>query len=116
MLVNIPGTNGIGAFAVATVNVGGGDRNNHSLGGHRRIDITREHLSLSDQPGERAVHLGDRSQCHNDNQRERNTDLWDFYPGQRRCAAQSRTNPIFVRFKDTGGVTRGSTRVAVRTL
>ena len=28
----------------------GGYWNNHSIGGHRRIDITSEHLSLSDRP------------------------------------------------------------------
>ena len=59
-IVNIPGTSGTGVFAVATVNVGASGTY-HRVGGHGERNTAGEYHSMSDQPGHRSMHLGDRS-------------------------------------------------------
>ena len=58
-IVNIPGANGTGAFAVATVNVGASGSITASADTGER-NTTGEYLYLSDQPGHWSVYLNDR--------------------------------------------------------
>ena len=47
--------------------------------------------------------------------RQRDADLWIFVQGNGNVPFDPAANWVFVRFKDGGNVTRGSTSVAVRT-
>ena len=79
-IVNVPGANGAGAFAVATVNVGTSG-NITASADTGSSNTTGEHLPLSDRPGHRPVHLRDRQYGHDNDQRQRDADVWDLRGG-----------------------------------
>ena len=60
--------------------------NDHGFSGHGCSGIAGQYLSVRDEPSDGRLHLSDRSERGNDNQRERDADLRDFRAGQRQCA------------------------------
>lgn len=114
--VNLPGATGAGAFSVATVNVGA----NASIIVQADTGATALPVSISlcqtnssgtcinpAFPGGSSVGL---TINHNE------TPTFSvFVTGAGTVANNAATNRVFVRFKDSGGNTRGSTSVAVRT-
>ena len=70
---------------------------------------------MRDQPCHWSVYLNDWSDRDDADQRQRDVDLWDLCAGYGNVPFDPAVNRIFVRFKDGGAVTRGSTSVAVRT-
>jgi hypothetical protein len=116
-IVNIPGANGNGAFAVATVNLGAGEPITVSAdtGGTTLSVII---FLCETNPGS--------GQCVNPVVPTTNPVVTNiaanatptfgiFVAGTGSVPFNAATNRIFVRFKDAGGATRGSTSVAVRT-
>jgi hypothetical protein len=113
-IVNIPGTNGTGIFAVATVNMGSGDT-----------------ITVSADAGGAALPLNvficqtdpKTSACLSPPANSVTTMILTnetptfgvFVAAQEDIFFFPEINRIFVRFKDSGGVTRGLTSVAVRT-
>jgi len=116
-IVNIPGTNGTGAFAVATVNVGAsgsitvtGDTGGASLPVSISICETNPATGLCVNPA--APTTSPVVSTINVNA----TPTFGFFlQGSGNVQFDPAANRIFVRFKDSGDVTRGSTSVAVRT-
>ena len=84
-MVNIPGTNRTGAFAVATVNVGASGSITASADtGTASLPVN---ISLCQtDPGTGQCISVDWSQCDNDDQCQRHADVWDLCPGRRQCA------------------------------
>jgi hypothetical protein len=117
-IVNIPGTTGTGVFAVATVNFGVGSSITVSA------DTGGIPLPISIQLCETNPATG---QCVNPPVQSTSPVIANiganatptfgiFVVGTGRAVPfDPAANRIFVRFKDAGGVTRGSTSVAVRT-
>ena len=70
---------------------------------------------MSDQPGNRAVQLSDRSQCDDAINANATPTFGIFVQSNGTVPFDPAANRIFVRFKDGDNVTRGSTSVAVRT-
>jgi len=68
---------------------------------------------FSDESSDGSLLVAAREQRDDDDQRQRDADVWNLCAGHGECCFQSTTNRIFVRFKDAGNVTRGSTSVAV---
>jgi hypothetical protein len=113
-IVNIPGTNGTGVFAVATINLG-----------------TNASITASADTGSASLPIGISlcqtdpvtSQCISTTGTSVTTTInanatptfGIFVQGNGNVFFDPATNRIFVRFKDSGDVTRGSTSVAVRT-
>jgi hypothetical protein len=113
-IVNILGTGGTGAFAVATVNVGtsgsitiSGDTGSASL----PVDIS---LCQTDPANGQCISAIGPSVTTQINAGATPT-FGIFVQGNGAVPFDPAANRIFVRFRDAGGVTRGSTSVAVRT-
>jgi hypothetical protein len=113
-IVNILGTNGTGVFAVAVVNVGAGDTITvlaDTGGAVLPVNIlicqTHPQTSACLSPPDTSVPTTILS---NDT-----PTFGVFVAGAGDVSFVPETNRIFVRFKDSGGATRGLTSVAVRT-
>ena len=113
-IVNIPGTAGTGAFAVATVNVGASGTITASADtGSATLPVN---LSLCQTNPTTGVCLSPPASAVTTTINANATPTFGiFVQGSGNVAFNPATNRIFVRFKDAGGVTRGSTSVAVRT-
>jgi hypothetical protein len=113
-IVNILGTNGAGVFAVATVNVGAGDTITvvADTGGA----VLPVNILLCQTDPQTSVCLSPLATSVPTTILPNETPTFGvFVAGAGDVAFVPETNRIFVRFKDSGGVTRGSTSVAVRT-
>ena len=113
-IVNIPGTNGTGVFAVATVNMGAGDTLTVSAdtGGA----ILPVNIFICQTDPQTSVCLSPPATSVLTTILSNETPTFGFFV----AAAGDipfvpETNRIFVRFKDSNNVTRGLTSVAVRT-
>ena len=70
---------------------------------------------MPDRPGQRAVHLSIGPSATTQINANATPTFGIFLQGNGNVPFDPATNRIFVRFKDSGAVTRGSTSVAVRT-
>jgi hypothetical protein len=113
-IVNILGTNGIGAFAVATVNVGATGAITASADtGATSLPLT---VSLCEtNPATAQCISGISSTVTTTINANATPTFGIFVQGNGNVPFDPALNRIFVRFKDGGNVTRGSTSVAVRT-
>jgi hypothetical protein len=113
-VVNIPGTNGTGAFAVATVNVGA----NGSITASADTGSASLPLSIflceTNPATAQCISAIGPSVTTQINANATPT-FAIFVQGSGVVPFDPATNRIFVRFKDSGNVTRGSTGVAVKT-
>ena len=84
-ILNILGTNGIRGLrgGDSECRCYGGD---HGFGGYRSYEFAAHCQSLRDESCHRSVYLRDWRHRDDDDQRQRDTDLWDLCPGQRQCA------------------------------
>jgi CSLREA domain-containing protein len=113
-IVNIPGTNGTGAFAVATVNVGASGNINASADtGSASLPVNISLCQTDPGTGQCISAIGP-SVTTTINANATPT-FGIFLQGGGTVPFDPAANRIFVRFKDGGNVTRGSTSVAVRT-
>ncbi len=113
-IVDIPGNTGTGAFAVATVNVGA------SASISATADTGAASLPLTAQicqtnPGTGACMTATGPSVTTTINANATPTFAIFVTGSGAVPFSPAANRIFVRFKDAGGVTRGSTSVAVRT-
>jgi hypothetical protein len=113
-IANIPGTNGTGAFSVATVNVGASssitasaDTGNASL----PVNIFLCETNPANAQCISAIGPTVTTQIN----ANATPTFAIFVQGGGTIPFDPATNRVFVRFKDSGNVTRGSTSVAVRT-
>ena len=113
-ILNIPGTNGAGALAVATVNVGasGGITATADTGG---ASIPVNLFICQTNPGTGDCLAPPASSVTTTINASATPTFGIFVQGSGNVPFDPALNRIFVRFKDSGGVTRGSTSVAVRT-
>jgi hypothetical protein len=112
-IVNIPGTNGTGAFAVATVNVGasGSIIASADTGG---VSLPVNLFICQTNPSTGAC-LGSPGSTVTTTINANDTPTFAvFVQGSGNVPFDPAANRVFVRF-NSGGVTRGSTSVAVRT-
>jgi FG-GAP-like repeat len=113
-IVNIPGTNGAGAFAVATVNVGAtGNITASADTGSATLPVNISLCQTDPANGQCISGIG--SSVTTQINANATPTFGIFVAGVGNIAFNPAVNRIFVRFKDGGGVTRGSTSVAVRT-
>jgi len=113
-IVNIPGINGTGVFAVATVNMGAGDNLTISADTGGAILPVNIFICQTDPQ---------TSDCFSPPASSVTTTILSnetptfglFVAAAGNVSFDPGTNRIFVRFKDSGNVTRGSTSVAIRT-
>jgi hypothetical protein len=113
-IVNIPGTNGAGAFAVATVNVGANGNITASADtGSATLPVNISLCETNPATGQCISAIGP-SVSTTINAGATPT-FGIFVQGNGNVPFDPAENRIFVRFKDGGGVTRGSSSVAVRT-
>jgi hypothetical protein len=112
-IVNIPGTNGTGAFAVATVNVGvSGSITALADTGGASLPVN---ISICQtNPGTGACLASPASTVPTTINANATPTFAVFVQGSGNVSFDPAANRIFVRFS-SGGVTRGSTSVAVRT-
>jgi subtilisin family serine protease len=113
-IVDVAGTNGTGVFAVATVNVGAGG----SITAAADTGVTALPIALTICETEAATGAcrgGPGPSVTTTIDAGATATFGLFVTGQGTVPFDPTTNRIFVRFKDAGGVTRGSTSVAVRT-
>jgi hypothetical protein len=113
-IVNIPGTNGTGAFAVATVNVGvGGSITASADSGSTSLPLNIFLCETNPATAQCISAIGPSVTT------QINANATPTFAilvqGSGVVPFDPATNRVFVRFKDSGGVTRGSTSVAVRT-
>jgi len=113
-IVNIPGANGAGAFAVATVNVGASASITASADtGTATIPVN---ISLCEtNPGTGQCISGIGPSVSTTINAGATPTFGIFVQGNGNVPFDPAGNRIFVRFKDGGNITRGSTSVAVRT-
>jgi hypothetical protein len=112
--VNIPGTNGAGAFAVATVNVGATETITASPDtGAVTIPVNISLCETNPATGQCISGIG--PSVTTQITANATPTFGIFVQGTDNVPFDPAVNRIFVRFKDGGGVTRGSTSVAVRT-
>ena len=112
-IVNIPGTNGTGAFAVATVNVGANGNITASADtGSATLPVNISMCQTNPATGQCISAIGPSVMT----QINANTTptFAIFVQGNGNVPFDPAANRVFVRF-NSGGVTRGSTSVAVRT-
>jgi CSLREA domain-containing protein len=113
-IVNIPGTNGTGAFAVATVNVGASGSITASADtGSASLPAVINLCETNSATGQciSAIAPGVTTTIN----AGATPTFGIFVQGNGTVPFDPAVNRTFVRFKDAGGVTRGSTSVAVRT-
>jgi hypothetical protein len=113
-IVNIPGTNGAGAFAVATVNLGASGSITASADtGSAALPVVINLCETNPATGQciSSIGLTVTTQIN----ANATPTFAIFVQGTGNVPFDPATNRIFVRFKDGGNVTRGSTSVAVRT-
>jgi hypothetical protein len=113
-IVNIPGTNGTGAFAVATVNVGvGGSITASADTGSASLPLNIFLCETNPATAQCISAIGPSVTT------QINANATPTFAilvqGSGVVPFDPATNRVFVRFKDSGNVTRGSTSVAVRT-
>ena len=113
-IVNVPGTNGAGAFAVATVNLGVmGTITSSADTGSATLPVNVSLCQTDPATGQCISAIGPTvTTAINANA---TPTFGIFIQGNGNVPFDPAVNRIFVRFKDSGGVTRGSTSVAVRT-
>ena len=113
-IVNIPGMNGTGAFAVATVNVGvGGSITASADTGSASLPLSIFLCETNPVTGQCISAIG--PSVTTQISANATPTFAIFVQGSGFVPFDPAANRIFVRFKDSGGVTRGSTSVAVRT-
>ena len=113
-IVDLPGTNGSNAFAVATVNVGSTATITASAGPSVTLPLI---LSICEtNPATGACLSGPAPSVTSSVSGGATPTYSVFVTGTGTVPFDPATNRIIVEFKDAGGVTRGSTSVAVRTL
>ena len=113
-IVNIPGTNGSGAFSVATVNLGSaGDIAASADTGSATLPVNIS-LCQTDPPSGQCISAIGSSVTTTIAPNATPT-FGIFVQASGNVPFDPAINRIFVRFKDAGVVTRGSTSVAVRT-
>jgi hypothetical protein len=113
-IVNIPGTNGTGAFAVATVNVGAsGTITASGDTGAATLPVNISLCQTDPANGQCISSIGPTVTTKINANATPTFAI--FVQGNGNVAFDPATNRVFVRFKDGSGVTRGSTSVAVRT-
>ena len=112
-IVNIPGTNGTGVFAVAAVNVGAGDSLTVSADAGGVILPANIFICQTDPQTSACLSPPDTSVPTTILTNETPT-FGIFVAAAGDVAFVPETNRVFVRFKDSGGATRGLTSVAVR--
>jgi hypothetical protein len=113
-ILNILGTNGTGAFAVATVNVGAAGNITASADtGSATLPVVINLCETNPATGQcvSAIEASVTTQIN----ANATPTFGIFVQGSGNVPFDPATNRIFVRFKDGGNVTRGSTSVAVRT-
>ena len=113
-IVNIPGTSGTGAFAVATVNVGASGSITASADtGSAALPVNIFLCETNPTTGQCISAIGPSVTT------QINANATPTFAilvqGDGTVPFDPAMNRIFVRFKDSGNVTRGSTSVAVRT-
>jgi hypothetical protein len=113
-IVNLSGTNGVGAFAVATVNVGAGDAITVSADTGGAILPVSVFVCQTDRQTSACLSPPATSVSTTILSNETPT-FGVFVAAAGDVAFVPETHRIFVRFNDTGGATRGLTSVAVRT-
>jgi hypothetical protein len=113
-IVNIPGPNGTGVFAVATVNLGAGDNLTISADTGGAILPVNIFICQTD-PQTSACFLSPESSVNTMIGSNETPTFGVFVAAAGDISFAPETNRIFVRFKDSNNVTRGSTSVAVRT-
>jgi hypothetical protein len=113
-IVNIPGVGGTGVFSAATVNVGVQSVISASADtGATSLPLT---VSLCEtNPATGQCISGSSSTVTTTINAHATPTFGIFVQGNGNVPFDPALNRIFVRFKDGGGVTRGSTSVAVRT-
>jgi hypothetical protein len=113
-IVNIPGPNGIGVFAVATVNVGAsGSITAAADTGSATLPVVINLCETNPATGQ-CISAIDATVTTQINANATPT-FGIFVQGNGNVPFDPAADRIFVRFKDGGGLTRGSTSVAVRT-
>jgi hypothetical protein len=113
-IVNIPGTNGTGAFAVATVNVGASGSITASADtGGLTLPVNISLCQTDPATGQCISAIGPSVTTQINANATPTFGI--FVQGNGNVPFDPAANRIFVRFKDSGAVTRGSTSVAVRT-
>jgi len=113
-IVNVSGSNGAGAFAVATVNMGASGSITASADtGNASLPLNISLCRTNPVTGQCISAIG-RSVTTTINVNATPT-FGIFLQGAGNVPFDPAANRIFVRFKDSGNVTRGSTSVAVRT-
>src|SRR5262245_4945558 len=113
-IANIPGTNGTGAFAVATVNVGASGNIMASADTGSATLPVSIFLCQTDPLSGQCISPINTSVTTVINANTTPT-FAVFVRGSGNVPFDPAANRIFVRFKDSGNMTRGSTSVAVRT-
>jgi hypothetical protein len=113
-IVNLSGTNGVGAFAVATVNVGAGDAITVSADTGGAILPVSVFVCQTDRQTSACLSPPATSVSTTILSNETPT-FGVFVAATGEVSFVPETHRIFVRFNDTGGATRGLTSVAVRT-
>ena len=113
-IVNVLGANGTGAFAVATVNVGAtGTITASADTGGLTLPVNISLCQTDPATGQCISTIG--SNVATQINANATPTFGIFVQGNGDVPFDPAANRIFVRFKDSGGVTRGSTSVAVRT-
>ena len=113
-IVNVAGTNGTGALAVATVNLGAsGEITVSADTGNATLPVNISLCQTDPATGQciSAISFAVTTTINTN----ATPTFGIFVQGNGNVAFDPAANRIFVRFKDGGGVTRGSTGVAVRT-
>jgi N-acetylneuraminic acid mutarotase len=113
-IVDVSGTNGMGVFAVATVNVGSGDTITVLADTGGAVLPVSVFVCQTDPKTSVCLSPPDSSVTTTILFNETPT-FGVFVAGAGNVSFIPETNRIFVRFKDSTGVTRGLTSVAVRT-
>lgn len=113
-IVNVPGTNGTEAFALATVNVGASGSITASADTGSATLPVNISLCQTNPANGRCISAIGSSVATTINANGTAT-FGIFVQGSGNVPFDPAANRIFVRFQEAGGVTRGSTSVAVRT-
>ena len=112
-IVNISGATGAGAFAVATVNVGASGLVRPRTPGNAALPVNIFLCQTEPSTGQCISAIG--SSVVTTINSDATPTFGIFVQSNGNVAFDPAGNRIFVRFRDSGAVTRGSTSVAVRT-